>query len=213
MAKRRSAKQEVANGLMQNGVGKKKVNGTSVAKSEEHKVRGDSGKSAKLNGDSPHAETKEVEAKTAAHGDGAAITLLMFLYLLQGIPLGLAGCLPYLLQDRKVSYTDQAVLSLIFWPYSVKLLWAPLVDCLYVSRFGRRKSWLVPTQYLIGLFMVGLSTRINALMGDEEDPLGQGQGQGSINVTLLAALFFALNFLAATQDVAVDGWALTMLSR
>ena len=27
----------------------------------------------------------------------------------------------------------------------------------------------------------------------------------------LTALYFILNFLAATQDVAVDGWALTML--
>ena len=32
-------------------------------------------------------------------------------------------------------------------------------------------------------------------------------------VTILTALFFALNFLAATQDIAVDGWALTMLSK
>lgn len=30
---------------------------------------------------------------------------------------------------------------------------------------------------------------------------------------ILTALFFALNFLAATQDIAVDGWALTMLSK
>ena len=26
-------------------------------------------------------------------------------------------------------------------------------------------------------------------------------------------MFFFLNFLAATQDIAVDGWALTMLKR
>ena len=30
---------------------------------------------------------------------------------------------------------------------------------------------------------------------------------------MLTAAFFALNFLAATQDIAVDGWALTMLSK
>lgn len=33
------------------------------------------------------------------------------------------------------------------------------------------------------------------------------------SITLLTAIFFCLNFLAATQDIAVDGWALTMLSR
>ena len=32
------------------------------------------------------------------------------------------------------------------------------------------------------------------------------------DVASLTAMFFLLNFLAATQDVAVDGWALTMLA-
>ena len=33
-----------------------------------------------------------------------------------------------------------------------------------------------------------------------------------VNVYKLTALFFSLCFLAATQDIATDGWALTMLS-
>ena len=63
-----------------------------------------------------------------------------------------------LLQTRKVAYKDQATFSLVFWPFSMKLLWAPIVDTAYFSRFGRRKSWLVPVQYLIGIFMIVLST-------------------------------------------------------
>ena len=139
--------------------------------------------------------------------DKSAIVLLMFLYILQGIPLGLAGCLPYLIQDKKVSYTDQAKLSLVFWPFSVKLLWAPLVDSIFIARFGRRKSWLVPTQFLIGSFMIFLSSHVNSLMGEDES------SKGIVNVTVLSIAFFILDFLAATQDIAVDGWALTMLSR
>ena len=37
------------------------------------------------------------------------------------------------------------------------------------------------------------------------------QSSGIIDVASLTALYFILYFLAATQDVAVDGWALTML--
>lgn len=33
------------------------------------------------------------------------------------------------------------------------------------------------------------------------------------NTTFLTLMFFCLNFLAATQDIAVDGWALTMLRK
>merc|ERR1711976_509187 len=40
-----------------------------------------------------------------------------------------------------------------------------------------------------------------------------GEESGQPNVTILTAMFFFLNFLAATQDIAVDGWALTMLQR
>lgn len=71
-------------------------------------------------------------------GELGNVSLLLFLYVLQGIPLGLAGSIPLILQSRNVSYTDQAFFSFVFWPFSLKLLWAPLVDSLYFSRFGRR---------------------------------------------------------------------------
>uniref|UniRef100_UPI003AAF5D58 acetyl-coenzyme A transporter 1 n=1 Tax=Centroberyx gerrardi TaxID=166262 RepID=UPI003AAF5D58 len=133
------------------------------------------------------------------------VSLLLFLYVLQGIPLGLAGSIPLIMQSKSVSYKDQAFFSFVFWPFSLKLLWAPLVDALYLSKFGRRKSWLVPTQYLLGLFMLYLSISVNSLLQSEE-------GRGP-DVVTLTAVFFTLAFLAATQDIAVDGWALTMLSR
>lgn len=71
-------------------------------------------------------------------GELGSVSLLLFLYVLQGIPLGLAGSVPLILQTKKASYSDQAFFSFVFWPFSLKLLWAPLVDSLYFSRFGRR---------------------------------------------------------------------------
>ena len=144
-------------------------------------------------------------------GDRGSIALLMFLYILQGIPLGIGSSIPYLLTSRKVSYSDQALYSFVHWPFSLKLLWAPIVDSVYLRWFGRRKSWLIPTQYLIGLFMLGLSSGIDQLMGET---VGDDEASPSVvNVPLLTLTFFMLSFLAATQDVAVDGWALTMLSK
>ncbi|XP_034356835.1 acetyl-coenzyme A transporter 1 isoform X2 [Arvicanthis niloticus] len=135
----------------------------------------------------------------------SSILLLLFLYVLQGIPLGLAGSIPLILQSKNVSYTDQAFFSFVFWPFSLKLLWAPLVDAVYFKNFGRRKSWLVPTQYTLGIFMIYLSTQVDHLLGniDGRTP----------DVVALTVTFFLFEFLAATQDIAVDGWALTMLSR
>ncbi|XP_009956920.1 PREDICTED: LOW QUALITY PROTEIN: acetyl-coenzyme A transporter 1-like, partial [Leptosomus discolor] len=138
-----------------------------------------------------------------------SILLLLVLYVLQGIPLGLAGSVPLILQSKSVSYTDQAFFSFVFWPFSLKLLWAPLVDAVYLRGFRRRKSPLGrPTQYVLGLFMIYMSTQVDVLLGDRK-------GRGP-DVVALTVTFFLFEFLAATQDIAVDGWALwalTMLSR
>ena len=166
-------------------------------------------KSTTVNGrdqrDGRRASVEALEPR-GLQGDYANVAILLFLYTLQGIPLGLSGSIPLVLQARKVSYRAQAMFSFVFWPFSLKLLWAPIVDAAYSKRMGRRKTWLVPIQYLMGIFMFVLSGQISWLLGEDSD-------NGEVNVLLLTAVFFALYFLAATQDIAVDGWALTMLSR
>lgn len=86
----------------------------------------------------------------------------------------------------------------------MKLLWAPVVDAIFSRKFGRRKTWLIPTQYLMGIFMLYLSANVQNWLDDTDS---------GPNIGLLTVLFFLLNVLAATQDIAVDGWALTMLKR
>ena len=51
--------------------------------------------------------------------------------------------------------------SFAYWPFSIKLLWAPIVDSIFIGKFGRRKTWLVPVQYLIGATMFVLSKNVD----------------------------------------------------
>ena len=127
------------------------------------------------------------------------IFLLLLLYFLQGVPLGISAAIPMMLASRNISYSQQAIFSLVYWPFSIKLLWAPVVDVLYISSVGRRKSWLIPVQLLLGVVLLLLSRNID---------IG-----ADFSVTYLTSCFFFVNFLVATQDIAVDGWALTLLSR
>ncbi|KAL8273109.1 hypothetical protein Esti_003030 [Eimeria stiedai] len=125
-----------------------------------------------------------------------------------GIPMGLDGSLPLLLLN-KISYKQQSVLSLTSLPFSVKLLWAPLVDSCYVKALGRRRSWLVPLQFLAGFLMIFAArdpSKLQAWLGDTPG------GGGKPDVLALSLFFGFLYFLMATQDIAVDGWALTLLS-
>ncbi|XP_026812243.1 acetyl-coenzyme A transporter 1-like [Rhopalosiphum maidis] len=142
--------------------------------------------------------------KTNLKGDWINFFFLLLLYTMQGLPLGISGAMTILLQSKKnVTYKDQAVYSITKWPFSLKLLWAPLVDALYVQKFGRRKSWLMPVQYLIGIIFMYAASDIDNLLPETGKP----------NIKMLAYIFFMMNFLAATQDIVVDGWALTILKR
>ncbi|XP_055624324.1 acetyl-coenzyme A transporter 1 [Toxorhynchites rutilus septentrionalis] len=162
-----------------------------------------------LSASSNHSDVDKHEASDL-RGDWGNIAILFFLYLLQGIPIGLASAIPMMLQNRGASYKQQAEFSFAHWPFSMKLLWAPIVDSLYWSRFGRRKSWLIPTQYIIGVFMLILSIHVNTWLGSSSEDAAL---EVAPNIPMLTGIFFVLNFLAATQDIAVDGWALTMLKR
>jgi len=149
------------------------------------------------------AAPEKASSTDSSRGDWAAIGLLMLLYTLQGVPMGLGGSIPFLMQAKGISLTEQAKFSVIAWPFSLKLLWAPLVDSVYSSTLGRRKTWIVPVQASIGALLLWSSGRIDGWLGE---------GGGEPDVATLTSLFLLFYFLAATQDIAVDGLALTILS-
>ena len=153
-------------------------------------------------------EEQDTPAPSGMFGkDLPNILLLLLLYTLQGVPMGLCQSIPLMLTEKKVSYSDQAMFSLVSWPFSLKLLWAPLVDSLYNKKFGRRKTWLIPTQFAIAVVMLYVAQSADSLLGDPSD------ANSAPDVWMLTVLFFGLYFLCATQDIAVDGWAITMLER
>lgn len=175
-------------------------------------ISNDHESSQPLNG-KMHSSSKYsiVTLLSLANNDNLSIFLLLVLYTLQGIPMGLSASIPMLLKERKVSYEGLSLFSMVGIPFSLKLLWAPIVDSCYFKNIGRRKSWLIPIQMLTGIVMIVASYKINAWLGDkniEDDNDANGP-----NVPILTMYFFSLYFLMATQDIAVDGWALTMLSR
>lgn len=76
---------------------------------------------------------------------------------------------------------------------------------MFIQRFGRRKSWLIPIQYMIGIFLI--------LFADFTMELLEGKSTVAEihnHIYVLTGIFFMFTFLAATQDIVVDGWALTM---
>jgi MFS transporter, PAT family, solute carrier family 33 (acetyl-CoA transportor), member 1 len=94
----------------------------------------------------------------------------------------------------------QGIFAIAAYPYSLKLLWSPIVDTFHSPRLGRRKSWIIPTQGITALILFFSAQRVEDLVH-----------LGGSGVTQLTGIFLALITLAATQDIAVDGWAIELL--
>ena len=75
--------------------------------------------------------------------------------------------MPLILVSRKVSYADQGAFSFAFYPNIIKLLWAPLVDSLYVKKIGKRKSWIVPCQFFSGIILFSAAKFVDDLINPD----------------------------------------------
>ncbi|MGH8516180.1 MAG: MFS transporter [Panacagrimonas sp.] len=118
------------------------------------------------------------------------LTLLASLYLAQGLPFGFfTQALPVLLRERGLSLAAIGASSLLFLPWGLKFLWAPLVD-----HTGSRRGWILTLQLLT------LAGALSLSQADLETSL----------IPIFAALLL-FNLLAATQDVATDGLAVRLL--
>lgn len=100
---------------------------------------------------------------------------------------------------------------MFFVVFTVILLKCHTCSFICSQEFYAFNLFFSPILYLCspGLFMLILSPRVKSLLGDNSSEGGTGE----VCIFTLTAIFVILNFLAATQDIAVDGWALTMLSR
>ena len=119
--------------------------------------------------------------------------LLALLYFAQGLPSGLiAKALPALLRDQGVSLSLIGFTSALALPWALKFLWAPLVD-----RYGTRRQWLLGLNGLTMALMLVVASRDFAAWIDR--------------LPWLLAVLFCANVVSATQDIATDGYAVTML--
>ncbi|XP_066285329.1 major facilitator superfamily domain-containing protein 3-like [Branchiostoma lanceolatum] len=118
------------------------------------------------------------------------IPILTTLYFVQGLPYGIqARFLPIYLRAKSVSLTNLGLIKLLLLPWLLKIVWAPLLD-----RYSSKQTWLLVS--MAGLMFASLA----GAAIDEEHFLS------------LCVVVFFMNFFASTQDIAVDGMAVAILS-
>lgn len=123
-------------------------------------------------------------------------TLIAALYIAEGLPFGFfTQGLQALLRESGLSLKQIGLTSLLALPWALKFLWAPMVDRYYSQRLGRRRSWLLPTQFLT----VGVLVWASTLDFQQE-------------LFWVFVAVFLCNLLAATLDIATDGLAVQLLT-
>ena len=121
------------------------------------------------------------------------VAVMLMLGFSSGLPFFLTGnTLGYWLRDAGTTLTAIGFLSWVGLAYSLKFLWAPIVDRTDVpgfGRLGRRRGWMLLSQLLVAAGLLGISvTGLKAGLA----PLG------------ILALIVA--FSSSTQDIVVDAW-------
>src|SRR5437773_7616495 len=82
------------------------------------------------------------------------VLIVLFLGFSAGLPLALSGStLRVWLRETGVDLETIGLFALVGTPYTIKFLWAPVVDALDVpilsALLGRRRGWLVLSQLML----------------------------------------------------------------
>ncbi len=128
------------------------------------------------------------------------VLVVLFLGFSSGLPLALSGStLLVWMREVGVDLGTIGLFALVGTPYTMKFLWAPLIDALDVPvlsrRFGRRRGWLLLSQFLL----------IAAIV-----LLGACDPAASPLIVAVGALLVAT--ASATQDIVVDAFRVESLS-
>ena len=126
-----------------------------------------------------------------------SVVMVIILYILQGVILGFTTSIPLYLTSYKASWKQQGTFSWVSYPFSFKILWAPIIDSVYSRRFGRNQTWLIPIQLIIGFILLIVSFHLKSLLVNLE-------------IVRLTIIFLLICFLIASQDIVVDGWSVSL---
>ena len=121
------------------------------------------------------------------------VAVMLALGFSSGLPFLLTGnTLGYWLRDQGTTLSAIGFLSWVGLAYSVKFLWAPIIDrtdAPLVGRLGRRRGWMIVSQLLVALGLLALSI------------VGLKAG-----LATLGAIALVVAFASSTQDIVVDAW-------
>lgn len=123
------------------------------------------------------------------------IAVMLLLGFSSGLPLSLTGnTLQAWMAVTGVDFRTIGIFSLLGLPYTLKFLWAPLMDRFAPAWFGRRRGWILLSQFslILGITAMAFSSPRNTPW-------------------LMGILAIVVAFSSASQDVVIDAYRTDVL--
>src|SRR6478735_12690887 len=123
------------------------------------------------------------------------MAVLLFLGFSSGLPFYLTSkTLQAWMTTSKVDLATIGFFSLVTLPYSLKFVWAPIMDRYIPPFLGRRRGWVLITQALLLVAIAAMSLH---------DP--------RVGLRMLAVNAIAIAFFSASQDISLDAYRTDVL--
>jgi PAT family beta-lactamase induction signal transducer AmpG len=114
-------------------------------------------------------------------------------YFTEGFPFAIIRMMSSVFfTDVGMSERNLGYLNILGMPWNLKFLWAPLIDI-----FGNKRTWMIVVQILISL-LTGAVAFLCFATAHGANPL--------LSTNVLVMLFVVLAFIAATNDIVIDGY-------
>ena len=121
------------------------------------------------------------------------VLAMLLLGFSSGLPLYLVGnTMGYWMRENGSELSAIGFLSWVGLAYTLKFLWAPIIDKTNVpllGRLGHRRGWMLLSQAIVAIGLAGMA-------------IVQPQG----GLVVFGALALMAAFASATQDIVIDAW-------
>lgn len=139
------------------------------------------------------------------------VLAMLLLGFSSGIPIYLVGnTLGFWMRENAIELSTIGFLSWVGLAYSLKFLWAPLIDKLdapLLGRWlGRRRGWMLLSQIVVALALTGM-----ALVQPVQGELLLA-GVALDQLLVFGGLALVVAFASATQDIVIDAWRIEIAS-
>jgi len=123
------------------------------------------------------------------------MVVMLLLGFSSGLPLALSsGTLQAWLADTDVDIKTIGLFTLVGLPYTLKFIWSPIMDRFVPPGMGRRRGWMLLTQFVLIIFIASMM-----LVTPEE------------HLFMMGVIGLSIAFCSASQDIAIDAYRTDVL--